>query len=341
MWPQYPGGQYYFFTNLGSSSPSYIGSWRMSGSQKSNYGWMLPAKATADINANAIWIGGGNLTGGGGSYLAKVTMLPVSPFTITATQFNYNFMANSNSGTSGVTAIEQSLINPNKLFVGMEDGSFFYSNNLGLSWNKTISFTGPTPWYLYGSCILASHENDNLIWFAGSGYSNPAVYKSIDGGATFIGMSNGLPPTLVNEIVASADEEFLFAATEAGPFVYVVADNTWYSLADSYAPVQLYTSVEYLRSLNIVRFSTMGRGIWDFHIDCYGNALSWTGAVSSDWENAANWSCGIVPGITSDVTIKAGANVVVNSNVSIATLKLTPSATFTVNSGNVFTLLGH
>src|ERR1035437_8694850 len=45
MWPQYPGGQYYFYTNLGSASPSYINQWQMSGSQKSNYGWMLPAKA--------------------------------------------------------------------------------------------------------------------------------------------------------------------------------------------------------------------------------------------------------------------------------------------------------
>jgi hypothetical protein len=341
LWPQYPGGTYYFYTNLGNANPTYINSWTYGGSQKSNYGWMLPAKSTADISSNSIWIGGGNTTGGSGSYLAKVTMLPSSPYTISTSQFAYNFRPNSNTGTAGVTAIEQSLLNTNKLYVAMEDGTFFYSNDLGLNWNKTSSFTGPTPWYLYGSCILASRKTNNLVWYTGSGYSNPPVYKSTDGGVTYAPMSNGLPSTLVYEVVASPDEQFLFAATEAGPYVYVTADNTWYSLADVNTPVQNYTNVEYLSAFNIVRFGTMGRGIWDFQIACSGNAITWIGAVSSAWENPANWSCGIVPGPTSDVTIGSGKTVVVTSNPSIATLNLSPGATFTVTTPYKFTLLGH
>jgi hypothetical protein len=92
------------------------------------------------------------------------------------------------------------------------------------------------------------------------------VYKSIDGGVTFTPMSNGLPPTLVNEIVASPDERFIFAATEAGPYVYVANENMWYSLSDNTMPTQFYSGVEYVNALNTVRFSTMGRGIWDFVI---------------------------------------------------------------------------
>jgi hypothetical protein len=341
LWPQYPGAQYYCYTNLGNANPTYIKSWQFGGSQKSNYGWMLPAKSTADVTANAIWIGGGNNTGGGGSYLAKATMLASSPYTVTVSQFAYNFMPNSTSGTAGVTAIEQSLVNTNKLYVAMEDGTFFYSNDLGLNWNKTASFTGPGPWYLYGSCILASRKDANVVWYGGSGYSNPGVYKSTDGGVTFTSMSNGLPSTLVNEIVASPDEQFLFAATEAGPYVYVTAVNTWYSLADVSVPVQDFTNVEYLSAFNIVRFGTMGRGIWDFQIACTGTAITWIGAVSTAWENPANWSCGVIPGPTSDVTIGAGKTVVVASNPSIATLTLSPTSTFTVNSGYKFTVLGH
>ena len=341
LWPQYPGAQFYLYTNLGNANPTYINSWQFGGSQKSNYGWMLPSKSTADVTANDIWIGGGNNTGGGGSYLAKVHMLTTNPYTISVSQFAYNFMPNSNTGTAGVTAIEQSLVNTNKLFVGMEDGSFFYSNNLGLNWTKTTSFSGPTPWYLYGSCVLASRKDQNVVWFAGSGYSNPPVYKSTDGGATFAPMSNGLPSTLVNEIVASPDEQFLFAATEAGPYVYVTADNTWYSLADATLPVQDYSNVEYLSAFNIVRFGTMGRGIWDFQVACTGTAITWIGAISTAWENPANWSCGIIPGPTSDVTIGPGKTVVVASNPSIATLTLSPTSTFTVNAGYKFTLLGH
>jgi hypothetical protein len=271
LWPQYPGGTFYLYTNLGDAvSPSYIGQWTMGGSQKSNYGWMLPVAGTPNASANEIWMGGGNITGGGGSYLVKLSMLTSSPYTVTPVQNPYNFRAASNSGNAGITAIEQSLVNPDKMYVALEDGSFFYSDNLGATWNKTTSFTGPTPWYLYGSCILASRKKSNIVWYTGSGYNNPPVYKSVDGGASFTAMSTGLPPTLVNEIVATPNEDLLFAATEAGPYVYVTAANQWFPLISNSMPIQFFSGVEYISAADIVRFSTMGRGIWDFNITSAG-----------------------------------------------------------------------
>lgn len=266
LWPQYPGGDYYLFRDLGNPNPTYVGNWTVPGTEKPNYGWMLPATSTVVRSANEIWVGGGNLSGGGGSYLIKATLPLTPPYTVSATQFSYNFRANSNNGSSGITAIEQSPVNPSRLFVATEDGTFFYSTDMGTNWNKTSSFSGPTPWYLYGSCILASRINANLLWYAGSGYSNPGVYKSVNGGASFTAMSNGLPATLVNELVASPDERFIFAATEAGPYAYVVNEDQWYSLSDNSMPTQFYTGVEYINAQNMVRFSTMGRGIWDFKI---------------------------------------------------------------------------
>ena len=267
LWPQYPGGVYYLYNNLGNAGgPSYIGQWSMSGTQMPNYGWMLAATSTANAAANQIWIGGGNINGGGGSYLSKLTMATTSPYIVTPTQLAYDFRANSNNGTSGITAIEQSLLNPNRLFVATEDGTFFYSADLGTTWTKSTAFSGPTPWYLYGSCILASRKNADVVWYAGSGYSNPAVYKSVNGGVSFTAMNNGLPPTLVNEIVATSGEDFLFAATEAGPYVYITAANQWYPLTGVTTPVQFFSSVEYIAAEKTVRFGTMGRGIWDFKI---------------------------------------------------------------------------
>jgi len=50
------------------------------------------------------------------------------------------------------------------------------------------------------------------------------------------------------------------------------------------------------------------------------NGLTWNGSVSTDWFNAANWSCGTVPTATSDVTIPAGATFypIVNSGTAVA-----------------------
>lgn len=64
----------------------------------------------------------------------------------------------------------------------------------------------------------------------------------------------------------------------------------------------------------------------------------WLGTVNNSWENPANWSCGRVPNSTSDVVINSGT-VVVNSNVTIRSLRLNPSAGFTVSSGFSVTVL--
>ncbi|MDQ6843831.1 MAG: T9SS type A sorting domain-containing protein, partial [Bacteroidota bacterium] len=260
LWTEYPGGDIYYYD---APMGGLTGTWSMPGTNKPEYGWLLPTANTANNAANEIYMAGGNITGGGGSYLVKITA--ASPQTFTASQFNYDFMANSNNNTSGISAIGVSMLHDSKIYVATEDGTFFYSNNNGGVWIKSV-FTGPLPQYLYGSAILPSKITHNLVWYGGSGYSNPGVYKSTDGGQSFTAMSNGLPNTLVHEIAAAPDESLLFAATEAGPYVYVAADDTWYSLRGVSVPIQDFFTVEYISSISTVRFGTYGRGIFDFQI---------------------------------------------------------------------------
>lgn len=64
----------------------------------------------------------------------------------------------------------------------------------------------------------------------------------------------------------------------------------------------------------------------------------WTGAISNAWENPGNWSCGTVPGLTTDVIIPSGAIVVLTSNITIRSLSLHPGASFTVSTGFTITI---
>ena len=63
----------------------------------------------------------------------------------------------------------------------------------------------------------------------------------------------------------------------------------------------------------------------------------WTGALNNSWENPDNWSCGSIPDSNTDVVINRGT-VVVNSNVSIRSLKLNAGVNFTVNVGFVLSI---
>jgi hypothetical protein len=67
----------------------------------------------------------------------------------------------------------------------------------------------------------------------------------------------------------------------------------------------------------------------------------WNGSVSTDWQHAANWSCGLVPDQYTDVTIAGGAPryPMVNLNVTCRSITLS-GGTVTVQTGSGITLTG-
>ena len=79
-----------------------------------------------------------------------------------------------------------SSLNHNNWYVSTEDGKFYYSLDSGQDFIQTASFSGPESHYFYGSTILPSPTNNQRIYIGGSGYSNPAIYLSEDGGETFL-----------------------------------------------------------------------------------------------------------------------------------------------------------
>jgi uncharacterized repeat protein (TIGR01451 family) len=66
-------------------------------------------------------------------------------------------------------------------------------------------------------------------------------------------------------------------------------------------------------------------------------STQWTGVAGSNWENPANWSCGILPDANTDVIINAG-NVLVNLGHTIRSLRMRPGVQFLINAGAVFTI---
>ncbi len=67
-------------------------------------------------------------------------------------------------------------------------------------------------------------------------------------------------------------------------------------------------------------------------VSTYG---TWTGASNTNWLNAANWSCGALPDLNTDVIIPNSVpNMpIVNNNVSCKSLFIQPGATLTVATG--------
>lgn len=126
----------------------------------------------------------------------------------------------------------------------------------------------------------------------------------VNTGSGFVNISNGLQYNGVNNNIL----QVLNAASNMMGYryrlVYTTANSTTYS--DEF--VLKYTAV-------------------------------WNGAVSTAWENPANWACGSVPDANTDVIIGAGMPryPVINSNAACHSLSASPSANLLVKAG--FSLL--
>lgn len=248
VWTDYPGFVMYY-PDIANSTEMV--SWDFQGS---GYLWLPPIMNDPD-QPNIVYIGGGGINSQ--NHMVKVTYGIGGMY---AEDLEYSF-------DSKISAMAYSPISNNNWYVSTEDGHFFYSDDSGVSFTETSNFSGPESHYFYGSSILPSPINSERIYIGGSGYSNPGIYLSQDGGATFESFDQGLPNTLVYGLACLPDESMIFAATEVGPYCFSFEDGNWEDMSNDAAPEQVYWSVEYIHEIKTVRFGTYGRGIWDYTFD--------------------------------------------------------------------------
>ena len=183
-----------------------------------------------------------------------------SPITdqITNTESAFDFGAQ-------ITALAFS--NDGRTRYAINDNSEFFKQSwkAPIQW-RLVSNGLPDEHYFYGHRILPDSQLAGKIYVAGAGYSNPGVFVSIDDGDSFIPMSTGLPNTMIFDLAQSGDGEHLFAATELGPYYFDIATQSWLDISGLAAPSQAYWNVDFVDEQNTARFSTFGRGIWDFRL---------------------------------------------------------------------------
>ena len=253
IWMVYPGfADYYPNAESGDTGDSWYFP------ENATELWLPPMMADPNFE-NTAYLAGGNID----DYGSHIIRLDYDN-SISSTQLSYNFEYGSGGGY--ITAMACSKINTNYWYVLTNNGKFFTSTDYGVNWTKTAGFSGPENHYFYGASIQPSAIDLGKVYIAGSGYSNAGVYISSDNGESFTALDQGLPQTMIYDIAPTLGDEFIFAATELGPYIYTTETNQWTQLAAGVAPDQIYWTVEFVDELKTARFGTYGRGIWDFKL---------------------------------------------------------------------------
>ncbi len=257
MWSVYPGGWVIYY---GSPKTQFYPEHSYTIDSDHESVWIPPVVPHPDETKNSVFVAGGNIEGGSGAHIIQLTATPSG---LEASQLPTEFRALSNDGKIGAIAFSE--FDDEKFYVSTDNGYFFYSGDGGQTFSRGINKVAGSH-YLYGTSILPSKLDAEVVYLGGSGYSTSPVVKSDDGGKFFKDMSEGLPPTVVFQLASNEDESLIFAATESGPFVFVSELERWYDLSGVAAPAQTYWCVEFLDRENVARFGTYGRGIWDFEV---------------------------------------------------------------------------
>ena len=258
FWTEYPGGDFSYYPNATVGGSAYW--FDIGGNNMPNANWIIPTGAAPNPADDYILVGGGSATGGDGSYLIKLENVGG---TAVATNYPFNFWAEANSA---VGAIETTPLDENKFYVSCENGKFYHSEDAGNTWTQSLNLGLPNNTWIWTNDVYASRITDGLVFVGGTNYINSPVWVSTDGGENFVPTGDGIPSTMVHEMCMDEQENFLFAATDAGPYAYSIAQEEWFYIGGTDAPIQNFISCEFIASENIVRFATWGRGIWDFNL---------------------------------------------------------------------------
>ncbi|MGB0402593.1 MAG: T9SS type A sorting domain-containing protein [Salibacteraceae bacterium] len=179
---------------------------------------------------------------------------------------NFNFN-NSVFDNEYISALNFSNFNDSIWYALTDQGDFYYSIDAGYQWIRSSFFTGPGPIEVTGATIYASKSNPEHVYVAGNGYTNDPIHFSWNNGKDWKNVSKGLPVTNVYDLEGNDSDSLLFAATENGPFVFSKEEDQWFHLQNDIAPDQIYSSIEFLSKKNTARFTTLGRGVWDFNVE--------------------------------------------------------------------------
>tara|TARA_B110000967_G_scaffold144291_1_gene147688 strand:- start:432 stop:3095 length:2664 start_codon:yes stop_codon:yes gene_type:complete len=189
-----------------------------------------------------------------------------------ATDDGTNFTAHTvDKGTNQVAALAQAWTNPNKLFM-LQDGNVFISNDRGDTFGDAIS----TPFSQtnggggngdIGSGVVLPN-NDDWILFSGPSNNSIGSILSTNGGSSWTDVTGDFPSgsdAQTGGMIVTPDSKYIFAGTDIGPYVFVVDDLTWYSIAEGIGFFNAM-DVDYIESISTVRFGSWGSGILDFTI---------------------------------------------------------------------------
>jgi photosystem II stability/assembly factor-like uncharacterized protein len=150
-------------------------------------------------------------------------------------------------------------IDPNTFLIGTRSGRMLKVAWTGTAWNKT-NLTSPAPRYI--SCIAVDPSNPQRVWLTLSQIGGPAVYRSDNGGASWVNCAAGLPAIPMNSVIVDpANYKRVWVAADVGVYQTVDLGSSWTSFSNG-LPNAMAVDLLFHRQDRMLICGTRNRGAW-------------------------------------------------------------------------------
>ena len=171
------------------------------------------------------------------------------------------------SSYGNVTAISESPLDAQVLYVGTDDGSLQVTRDGGSSWSDAADAVPGLPPRTWVSRIEASHHVPGRVYAAFDGHYQddyrPWVYVSEDFGRSWRPIVRGLPDWSVNVVREHPrTPSLLFVGNEVGAYVSVDRGASWTRLRGANLPTVPVDDIAIHPRDNDLVLATHGRSLW-------------------------------------------------------------------------------
>ena len=167
-----------------------------------------------------------------------------------------------------ITSLSQSPIDKNIIYAGSDDGLIHYTKDFGENWTKVnVEKLPGVPKGSFVNDIKADLYDSNTVYVLLDNHKfgdyKPYIYKSIDGGKSWINIGNDIPDGFLcwRIVQDHIDKNLLFLGTEYGIYVSFNGGDNWVEFSNGIPTISIRDLAIQKRENDLVA-ATFGRGFY-------------------------------------------------------------------------------